>query len=166
MKTLITYPNKIFLGSKRPIILLELLLAISLLGLSVIPFIRYPLSHLKRETETLFKMELDCKIEEELANLKIALYHKKIPDTFIFSGKLHKELLYETTRINVAFPGLKDSKHSIERRIYFTPERHKKEQSKEHVFLEARVSYCDPQKPEDHPLAFGALKVVCTRKIP
>ncbi|NGX45099.1 MAG: hypothetical protein K940chlam2_00241 [Chlamydiae bacterium] len=63
---------------KRPFVLLELLIAFALVSISALPFIRYPLQHLRSEVSNLYVMELEREIDKELAKLQIKLISEPV----------------------------------------------------------------------------------------
>jgi hypothetical protein len=63
---------------KRPFILLELLIAFALVSISALPFIRYPLQHLRWEVSDLYVMELEREIDKTLSKLQIQLFSEPV----------------------------------------------------------------------------------------
>jgi hypothetical protein len=125
----------------RPFILLELLIAIALVSASMLPYIRYPVQHLSREVDTLFRMELSRQAEEILVDLqamhRMGTLSKKCLDE-------ERDELYETKRITITLPG--DLSHTYERRTILRLQRKKKTEEKESALMKAIVSYHRPSR--------------------
>ncbi len=73
---------------RKNFVLFEILIAFSLLTLTVFPFLRYPYQHVKKQIEFFYEMELQRIASAELAKWEIALYqnHEELKDR-IFDEK-------------------------------------------------------------------------------
>ncbi len=61
---------------KRTFVLLEVLIAFALLSISILPFLRYPYQHMKKELHLLFEMELERIAQNELGKWQENIYKK------------------------------------------------------------------------------------------
>ena len=79
---------------KRSFILLELVIAFALVSMSALPFIRYPLQHLRSLVTDLYVMELEREIDRVLAKLHIDLIQdpKELQQEILLNVRLNQEM--------------------------------------------------------------------------
>ncbi len=118
----------------RPFILLELLIAFALVSASALPFIRYPLKHLKQEIDTLFLMELSRVAEGHLAEIRAEVCSGKI------TGAPEHSELYRQESLTLELP--KNFKRIYQKQIFLKSERKKMTQEGEEFhLLSVRIAY-------------------------
>lgn len=86
---------------KKTFILLELLIAFSLVAFSIVPFIRFPLHQIKKETDFLFRMELERIVNNTFCHMMETILQKEIPEQnlFIKNKKLNLNNLEKEIKI-------------------------------------------------------------------
>ena len=72
---------------KKTFVLLELLIAFALVSISILPFLRFPYLTLKKDLDLFFEMELQKKVENELADFYVALSRGEIDQKFFLGAK-------------------------------------------------------------------------------
>lgn len=87
---------------KKPFILLELLIAFALVGISIVPFIRFPLHQIKKETDFLSHMELERRANNILCKMTEKLIRKEVPQEPLFQIK-KKIIDSELQELKIAF---------------------------------------------------------------
>ncbi len=88
---------------KRPFVLLEILIAFTLVSISILPFLRFPFLNMQKEIDTLFEMELERVAQNELTDIVEMLLQKNIPETILFAEK--KERLSIGGKVELHLPG-------------------------------------------------------------
>lgn len=89
---------------KRSFVLLEILIAFTLVSLCTLPFIRFPFQHMQKEMDTLFDMELERIAQNELAKLLELLYKQDVPEKILFDKESKESLKFQDDH-TVYLPG-------------------------------------------------------------
>jgi len=76
---------------KRSFVLLEILIAFTLVSVSILPFLRFPFKHMQKEIDMLFEMELERVAQNELTHLQETLYKREVPENVLFVEEDVKE---------------------------------------------------------------------------
>lgn len=116
---------------KHPFILLELLIAMTLLSFTTLPFIHIPFNYLQNELKSLKKIELERIAELSIIETKALLYQNSIAWESL--TKPHKPSLPDREEeVTLHLPGIDEK---FKKRIYFWQQRQKKMQGEEELFL-------------------------------
>ncbi len=106
---------------KLPFLLLELLIALTLVSFFALPLIRTPLETLHQETACLIRMQLELESDLVLAEIRTRLYQNTIPWDKLNNGEPYKE---ESNSTLVELPGV--FKQPFKQEILLTAGREKK----------------------------------------
>lgn len=116
---------------KRPYLLLELMIALTIVSLCSIPLMRYPMYCLQTQLTLLKEGELERLAEESFAEIKEAFYKNEVPIDKIKEGK--EKFLYKTAPVNLSFG--KTLSQSFEKRYYLRTHAQKTGKNLEDYFL-------------------------------
>lgn len=86
---------------KKSFVLLEVMIAISLVTMVILPFFHYPFQHMKKELKLLFEMELERHAQNTLTNLHTDLLQKKFPSGQIFKVREKNPPPYIDTTVTI-----------------------------------------------------------------
>lgn len=135
---------------KRPFILLELLVGLSILALFITPLIRQPLHFLQQELTEQQRIEIQRDAANCSALIKTELYQNKIPTEILFSTK---ETDWREEKIVISLSDKKSS--SFIRKISFKEKRSKEQTEKKSPYhlVDLQISYhgLNHQKKRDRP---------------
>lgn len=132
--------------TKKTFILLELFLAFALVSCCILPFLRYPFTHVRKELDCLFKMELDRVARNRLSEWFAQLYAHEIDQKLVLTGE--KETALQTKLVHIALQsGV--SRDYVEK-VYLYETREKIDANlKATSLMTLRIDYCNPKKPKD-----------------
>lgn len=117
---------------KHPFILLELLIAIGLVTFTTLPFVHYPFLSLKKETQSLLRMELERAIEVAFFEIKADLYQNLISwETLAKRGKPSVPDIQK--KITLSLPGGLQKTYTEE--VFFSLSKQKKGAGDQELFL-------------------------------
>lgn len=129
---------------KKPYLLLELLIAFTLIAACAIPLVRSPLAAVRSELRTLEKNELERLSEVTFAHIKAELYQNAFAWDEIDHAKLPKE------------PLRKDQIAGFTRSIYiWTPYQKKSDNQEEHRIINVKIEFA--KRGKRHAYHFQAL---------
>lgn len=77
--------------AKKTFVLLELLIALALVSLALLPLLRYPGTCLKAELNDLFEKELQIELDSHLTRVKTQILQNEIEEKVLFAPKSEKE---------------------------------------------------------------------------
>lgn len=92
------------MASKYSFVLLELLIGFALVSMAILPFIRFPYTHLKQEINALFTEELERFAQNRLVQFEIKLRTNKVPEEDLFPDKLNIKKTYPEKRKTLYLP--------------------------------------------------------------
>lgn len=128
---------------KHPFILLELLIAISLVTTVILPFIDQPFFYLKEEVNSLVKMELERAAEAALVDIKGDLYQNKI-DWETLTKRGSPSLPDLEKKIQISLPN--NIQKTFLQQVYFCLYKQKKGQGDNELFLiHVRATFREPK---------------------
>jgi hypothetical protein len=131
------------IGMKRkPYLLLELLIAFTLVALCALPLVHDPLHSLRSEIQIFEKVELERLAEVSFADLKAELYRNEIPwEAFDTSKyKLHKQ-----DSVRIQLKGV--CERTYLRSYYLSTKYHKKAADQEdHRIVNIKIAFTKPGK--------------------
>jgi len=137
---------------KKPFLLLELLIGISLLTLFAIPLIVEPFYLLQNEMATLERIELERISEAHFAQLKKKIYLQEIPWKELTKKERESPIKRE---VFITLPGI--SYHKFETSTYIWSKRDNKEKQAENHLLGIKIIYTPKplRKHKGAPITFS-----------
>lgn len=146
---------------KRSFVLLEILIAFTLVSLCTLPFIRYPFQHMQKELDTFFDMELERIAQNELAKLLELLYKQDVPEKILFDTDSKESLMFHD-ELTVKLPG------GLSRTFpkYAVISREKRKQTNESIvsLINLHVEFVNPRDRRKKSLK-ADLQVIAQKKI-
>jgi hypothetical protein len=125
------------LMKRKPYLLLELLIAFTLVALCAVPLVRDPLHSLRSEIRTFEKMELERLSEVSFADIKAELYRNEIPWK-TFETNTYQFFRQDSVRIQ-----LKGVCENTYLRSYYISTRYKKEAAdqEDHRIVNIKITF-------------------------
>jgi len=129
---------------KKNFILLELLIAFALVSITILPFIRFPYAQMRKEIDLLFEMQLEKVAQEELADLQVEIFQKKVDSKLFFSKKAQRDKPYQEEEITLSLFSKRKRKYIKQVFLYW--ERQKKDSdNKTYAFCTIKIKYFYPK---------------------
>jgi len=135
---------------KKTFVLLELLIAFALLSISVLPFIRFPYTHMQKEIDALFTMKLEQEAQEALAKMQRDLYKKKVPTNLLFGEEKQTKIPYAKEKILLTLPT--GMQREYEKQVFYFWDKQKSPSDLiKYALITLRVDFI-PKKPRTKKL--------------
>lgn len=129
---------------KQTFILLEILIAIALISATMLPFLRHPLLHMRKELEILFEMDLERIAQNKMISLHEQLQKGQIPKEIIFSENKQEKPIEQTI---ICTSLGKEMTRKYEETVHITACKQKKTQDqKMHSLIHFTIKYRQPGK--------------------
>ena len=129
---------------RRNFVLFEVLIGFALVCIAILPFVRYPFEHMRKEIDLLFDMELEKIAQNHLAETQVKLYKNEIDARWIFT-KEEKKRQVSNDKIQVEFS--KQWKRNYIKKVFITWERQKLSDDRlASVLLNIEVQYLRQDK--------------------
>lgn len=150
---------------KKTFVLLELLIAFALVGISILPFIRYPFAHMREEIADLFDMELQRVAESELAKAAILVYRGEVPEKQIFQKKKYVHTPYSVDEnFSITIPNKKGMKRTYIKKVFIYHDKQKLDSDGTHSSLVTiRIHFFSPKNLQA-PIKKVIAEVVAQKK--
>lgn len=100
-------------------VLLEVLIGFALVSISILPFLRYPYQHMRKEMDMLFEMQLARVGQNRLGEMVVLLNEKEIDEERLFGEKKVAEN-YETRERTFFLPGKLKRTYTEVTKVFWT----------------------------------------------